>query len=118
MAAQVEQVPQVDPAVMPVLWDLAEDTKKTHPEGGVIVGLSLMRALCTPGRERDRGELPRGQDRNGPTHPARYDGTFGQGQIRRGAQRPSEIPMEWIGATVHYGWTFDPDDFVRRVREA
>jgi len=30
----------------------------------------------------------------------------------------SEIPMEWIGATVHHGWTFDPDDFVRRVREA
>ena len=30
----------------------------------------------------------------------------------------SEIPMKWINATVHHGWTFDPDDFVRRVREA
>ena len=30
----------------------------------------------------------------------------------------AEIPMEWIGLTVHHGWTFDPEDFVRRVREA
>ena len=30
----------------------------------------------------------------------------------------SEIPMKWIGRRVHQGWPFDPDDFVRRVREA
>jgi hypothetical protein len=30
----------------------------------------------------------------------------------------SDIPMKWIGNTVHTGWTFDPDDFIRRVNEA
>src|SRR6266480_2286315 len=42
-------VPQVDPADMRALWDLAEDTKKRHPEGGVMIGRNLMQGLCKPG---------------------------------------------------------------------
>jgi hypothetical protein len=30
----------------------------------------------------------------------------------------AEIPMEWIGEGVRSGWPFDPDEFLRRVREA
>jgi len=28
------------------------------------------------------------------------------------------IPMKWIGLGVTSGWSFDPDDFIRRVNEA
>jgi hypothetical protein len=33
-------VPQVDPSDMGALWNLAEDTKKTNPEGGVMIGMN------------------------------------------------------------------------------
>ena len=44
-----EQVPKVDPSDMKALWDLGQDTKKTLPEGGVAIGVEVMRALCKPG---------------------------------------------------------------------
>jgi len=44
-----EQVPQVDPSDMKTLWALGEDSRKTHPDGGVIIGVEVMRALCKPG---------------------------------------------------------------------
>lgn len=113
-----EPVPQVDPSDMKALWSLWEDSRKTHPEGGAMIGMSLMRALCKPGAnvaavnyrankiEMLRHILP---DIMEPLIQDKLEGVL---------KAASEIPMKWIGATVHHGWTFDPDDFVRRVREA
>lgn len=113
-----EPVPQVDPADMRTLWNAAEDIKQKHPEGGVLIGKNLMQALCRPGAtvtaisyragkvEMLRSILP---DVMEPLIQEKLDGVL---------KAASEIPMKWIGATVHHGWTFDPDDFLRRVREA
>jgi hypothetical protein len=45
-----ELVPQVDPSDLKALWNLGQDTRKTHPDGGVAVGVNLMQALCKPGQ--------------------------------------------------------------------
>jgi hypothetical protein len=103
---------------MRALWALYEDSRKTHPEGGVMIGMYVMRDLCKPGA-------------NVPAVKYRVDMTEMLRRVLPDIMEPliqekldavlktaSEIPMEWIGATVHHGWTFDPDDFVHRVREA
>ena len=113
-----EPVPQVDPSDIKALWAMGEESRKTHPEGGVFIGVEVMRALCKPGAnvtavnyravkiEMLRRILP---DVMEPLIQEKLDAVL---------KAASEIPMTWIGATVHHGWTFDPDDFVRRVREA
>jgi hypothetical protein len=100
------------------LWNVAADTKQKHPEGGVLIGKNLMQALCRPGAnvtaisyqagkvEMLRSILP---DVMEPLIQEKLD------EVLKAA---SEIPMKWIGATVHHGWTLDPDHFLRRVREA
>ena len=113
-----EPVPQVDPSDMKALWKLGEDVKERHPEGGVIMGVNLMEAYCKPGanigaityRARMIGMLQHiAPDVMEPLVRDKLDAVLAAA---------SEIPMKWIGTTVHEGWTFDPDDFVRRVREA
>jgi hypothetical protein len=113
-----EPVPQVDPSDMKALWALYEDSRKRHPEGGVMIGRRLMQALCKPGAdvtaisyratklELLRHILP---DIMEPLIQEKLDGVL---------KAVSEIPMKWIGAKVHHGWTFDPEDFLHRVREA
>ena len=44
-----EPVPQVDPSDLKALWALGEESRKTHSEGGAMIGMSLMQALCKPG---------------------------------------------------------------------
>ena len=112
-----EPVSQMVPADMKALWVLLENSRKAHPEGGLI-GRSLKRALCKPGAnmtavryranriEMLRRILP---DSMEPLIQDKLDAVL---------KAASEFPMKWIGATVHHGWTFDPDDFVRRVRDA
>jgi len=41
-----------------------------------------------------------------------------QNKLEAVFQAAAEIPMEWIGPGVRSGFPFDPDDFLRRVREA
>ena len=113
-----EQVPQVDPADMKALWALGEDTRKRHPEGGVAIGVNAMQAYCTPGanvmaisyRANWIGMLQHLDP--GVMDPLMKD------KLDAVLAAASEIPMEWIGGGVRQGWPFDPDDFVRRVREA
>jgi hypothetical protein len=112
-----EPVPQVDPADMKALWALGQDTKKTHPEGGVAIGVNLMQAHCKPGanvmavsyRANMIGMLQHlAPDVMDPLMQDKLDAVLATA---------SEIPMEWIGGGVREGWPFDPHDFVRRVRE-
>jgi hypothetical protein len=113
-----EPVPRVDPADMRALWDFAEDSRRTHPDGGTMIGVYVLLDQCKPGTnvpavnyrvnkiEMLRRILPDIMER------------LIQGKLDAVLRAASEIPMEWIGATVHHGLTFDLDDFVRRVREA
>jgi hypothetical protein len=112
-----EPVPQVDPSDLKALWTLYEESRKRNPKGGVMIGRSLMQDLCKPGAdvtaisyratklELFRHILP---DTIEPLIQDKLDAVL---------KAASEIPMVWIGATVYHGWTFDPEDFVRRVRE-
>ena len=43
-------MPEVTPSDLKVLWALGEESRKTHPEGGAIIGRSLMQGLCKTGR--------------------------------------------------------------------
>ena len=40
-----EPVPEVDPSDLKALWALGEESRKTHPEGGTMIGMSIMRDL-------------------------------------------------------------------------
>ena len=44
-------VPLVNPSDLKALWALGEENRKTHPEGGAIIGRSLMQGLCKTGAE-------------------------------------------------------------------
>jgi hypothetical protein len=113
-----EAVPQVDPSDMKALWKLGEDSRKRHPEGGVAIGVNLMQALCKPGanvmaisyRASMIGILQH-------LAPEMMDPLI-QDKLDAVLAAASEIPMKWIGGAVREGWPFDPDDFIRRVREA
>lgn len=113
-----EPVPQVDSSDMKALWNLGEDTKKRHPKGGVAIGVNLMESLCKPGanvgvtnyRALMIGILQRiAPEMMDPLIADKLDAVLAVA---------SEIPMEWIGEGGRSGLPFDPDDFVRRVREA
>jgi hypothetical protein len=113
-----EPVPSVDSSDMKALWMLGQDVRKDHPEGGVAIGVNLVEALCKPGANIEalsyriqmvgfvRHIFPEVMD---PLMKDKLDAVLAVA---------SEVPMKWIGGTVHHGWPFDPDDFVRRVHEA
>ena len=119
MDAPVSRCPRWTPSDLKALWALYEDSRKTYPKGGVMFGRSLIQDLCKPGAnvtavsyragkiEMLRRILP---DIMEPLNPRQ--------ELDAVLKAASEIPMEWIGTTVHHGWTFDPNDFVRRVLEA
>jgi hypothetical protein len=44
-----EPVPQVDPSDMKALWTLGEEVRKSHPGGGVAIGVDLIGNYCKPG---------------------------------------------------------------------
>lgn len=113
-----EPVPQVDPSDLKALWALGEETGKTHPEGGTIIGMSIMQDLCKPGANLTAVNY-RANKIEMLRHilPAIMEPLI-QDKLDAVLKAASEIPMVWIGATVYHGWTFDPDDFLRRVREA
>ena|ERR1700680_3993264 len=113
-----EQVPQVDLADMRALWDLAEDSRRTHPDGRAFIGVYVMRDRCKPG-----ANVPAVSYRVNKIDMLRrvlpdIMEPLIQEKLEAVLKTAAEIPMEWNGATVHHGWTFDPDDFVRRVRGA
>jgi hypothetical protein len=113
-----EPVPQVDPSDMKALWKLGEETKKMRPDGGVAIGVNLMEAYCKPGA--NIGAITYRAGMIGMLQhiaPEVMDPLI-KDKLDAVLATASEIPMEWIGTTVHHGWTFDPEDFVRRVREA
>jgi hypothetical protein len=113
-----EPVPVVDPADMKVLWDMGQDLKKRHPEGGAAVGMGVMQSLCKPGanvtavsyRANMMGMLQH-------VAPELINPLI-QDKLDKVLAAASEIPLEWLGGGVRQGFPFDVDDFVRRVREA
>jgi hypothetical protein len=114
-----EQVPDVDPADVKALWEVGEESIKGCPTGGVAIGVEIFRRACKLGanvpavtyRTSNIGMLrlimP---DVMNPLLQDKREAVF---------RAAAEIPMEWMGVgVVRHGLPFDPDDFVRRVREA
>jgi hypothetical protein len=114
-----QPVPQVDPSDIKAVWELGQDIRKRHPEGGVAIGVEVYKAHCKPGADISaityragmigmlQHAAPAVMD---PLMEKKLDAVF---------LTAAQISMEWIGAgIVHKGWAFDADDFVRRVSEA
>lgn len=113
-----EPVPQVDPADVKAFWDLGQDVQERHPQGGVAIGVDLIKAHCKPG-----ANVP------AITHRASMIGMLQhvapevmdsliKDKLDAVFHAAAEIPMEWIGEGGRKGWPFDVEDFMRRVREA
>ena len=107
-------VPQVDPEDVKAVWMLGKQVKKDHPGENVGMGVEIFERTCKPAANIPAVTYRAGMIamflRHAPELQNKLDAVF---------RAAAEIPMEWIGVgIVHHGWAFDPDDFVRRVREA
>jgi len=96
---------------------LGQEVKKDHPGGGVAIGMAIFERTCKPVAivkaviyRANKIEMLRivAPEVMKPLIQDKLDAVF---------QAAAQIPMEWIGMGVHKGWTFDPDDFIRRVCE-
>jgi hypothetical protein len=113
-----EPVPIVDPEDVKAVWELGQESVKGHPQGDVAISVEIFRHACKPGanvpavtyRMQQIGILQLIRpDMVDPLLQDKPEAVF---------RAAAEISMEWIGAGVRHGLPFDPDDFVRRVREA
>jgi hypothetical protein len=113
-----EPVPVVDPEDVKVVWEIGQESVKDHPQGNVAIGMEIFRRACKPAANVPAVTYRTGQigilkliqpDVIDPLLHDKLEAVF---------RAAAEIPMEWIGAGGRRGLPFDPDDFVRRVREA
>ncbi len=107
-------VPPVDPEDVKAVWMLGQEVKKDHPGQNVGIGVEIFERTCKPGANIRAVTYRAGMIamflRVAPELQDKLDAVF---------RAAAEIPMEWIGVgIVQHGWTFDPNDFMRRVREA
>jgi hypothetical protein len=113
-AAAGTPVPQVDPEDVRAVWKLGQEVQKDHPGVNVGIGVAIFERSCNPGSNIQAVTYRAGMIamflRHAPELKEKLDAVF---------LAAATIPMEWIGVgIVHRGWTFDPVDFIRRVREA
>ena len=113
-----EPVPQVDPEDVKAVWEVGQESVKENPQGNVAIGAEIFRRACKPG-----ANVPAVTYRTGQIgilrliQPDVMDPLI-QEKPKAVFRAAAEIPMEWIGVgIVRHGLPFDPDDFVRRVRE-
>ena len=113
-----EPVPEVDPEDVKVVWEVGQESAKENPQGNVAIGVEIFRRACKPG-----ANVPAVTYRTGQIgilrliQPDVMDPLI-QEKPKAVFRAAAEIPMEWIGVgIVRHGLPFDPDDFVRRVRE-
>jgi hypothetical protein len=113
-----QPVPQVDPLDIKAVWQIGKETMESHPGQNVGIGVEFFERACKPG-----ANIPAVTYRAGMiamfqrVAPELLDPLL-QDKLDAVFQATAEIPMEWIGAGVRSGFPFDPDDFLRRVREA
>jgi hypothetical protein len=113
-----EPVPEVDAADIKAVLEIGQDMERRHPGGQYAVGRAVYENACKPGAiiqavlfRASRVDMLR------LVAPAVLDPLI-QDKLDAVCTTAAQIPMRWAGATVHHGWTFDPNDFLRRVREA
>jgi hypothetical protein len=113
-----EPVPQVDAADIKAVLEIGQDMERRHPGGQYAVGRAVYENACKPGAiiqavlfRASRVDMLR------LVAPAVLDPLI-QDKLDAVCTIAAQIPMQWAGATVNHRWTFDPDDFLRRVREA
>lgn len=114
-----EPVPQVDAEDVKAVWEIGQKTVKENPGKNVAVGVEIFRHACKPG-----ANLPAVTYRAQHIHMLQMIQADVMDPLLR--EKPeavfraaAEIPMEWMAVgTPRRGLPFDPDEFVRRVREA
>jgi hypothetical protein len=114
-----EPVPEANPADVKAVWEIGQESVKHHPEGGVAIGMEIFRGACKPGadvpavtyRTQQLGMLKMiWPDVMNPLLQDKPEAVF---------KATAEMPLEWMGVGIDRGGLpFDPDDFLRRVREA
>jgi hypothetical protein len=113
-----ETVPRVDPSDVKALWELGQGVKKSHPEGGIAIGVALFNECCKPG-----ANVPAVRYRVSMLGMLQYVAPeiinpLIQDKLDAVFLAAAEIPMEWLGEGVREEFPFDADDFVRRVGAA
>jgi len=113
-----EPVPEVDAADIKAVLEIGQDMERRHPGGQYAVGRAVYENACKPGAiiqavlfRASRVDMLR------LVAPAVLDPLI-QDKLDAVCTTAAQISMRWIGISVHHGWSFDPDDFLRRVREA
>lgn len=114
-----EPVPQVDPEDVKAVWEIGQESVKGHSQGGIVIGMEIFRRACKPAADVP-AVIYRMQQLSllKLIQPNVMDPLL-QDKPEALFRAAAEIPMEWMGVgIVRHGLPFDPDDFVRRVREA
>jgi hypothetical protein len=111
-------VPEVDPLDIKSLWEYGQDVRRRHPEGGVCTGMSVLENLCQPGAEVKAVVYRANKIGILQMVAPEIMEPLIQEKLFAVCQTAATIPMTWIGLGVHNGFPFDPDEFIRRVREA
>ena len=114
-----EPVPQVDAADIKAVLEIGQDMERRHPGGQYAVGRAVYENACKPGAiipavlfRASRVDMLR------LVAPAVL-GPLLQDKLDAVCTTAAQFPMKWIGIGVaHHGWSFDADEFLRRVREA
>jgi len=109
-----EAVPQVDPEDVKAVWMLSQEVKQDYPGQSVGIGAEMFERGCKPG-----ANIPAVTYRAGMIRMLKQMDSLLQDKLDAVFRVAAEIPMEWMGVGApRKGLPFDPDDFVRRVREA
>ena len=114
-----EAVPQVDPEDLMAVWNLGQEVKRDHPDGGIAIGMSIFEATCKSGAivkavvyRTNKIDILR------YVAPEIMDPLI-QDKLDAVLRTAATIPMEWMGVgVVRQGFPFDADEFIRRVSEA
>lgn len=114
-----EPVPEVDPADIKAVLEIGLDMERRHPGGEYAIGRAVYENAIKPGA-LFKAVLYRAAKVNTFRMFARsVMDPFLQQKLEAVCVAAAQIPMKWTDTKIiRDEWAFDPDEFVRRVREA
>jgi hypothetical protein len=114
-----EAVPQVDPEDVKAVWELSQEVKKDHPDGGVAIGMAIFEHTCKPGAVVKAVIYRANMTDILCSAAPEIMKPLLQDKLDAVIHTAATIPMEWLGVRiVRRGFPFDAGDFIRRVSEA
>jgi hypothetical protein len=112
-------VPEVDPADIKAVLEIGLDMERRHPGGEYAIGRGAYQNACKPGA-LTKEVLFRADKINTFRlfAPSVMDPLLQQ-KLEAVCVTAAHIPMKWTATDlIRDEWAFDPDEFIRRVREA